>query len=247
MEKLAEYIASLEDEEFKRAVGFPSAGVWCFSAREKRTITENLGELWGLNKDVAADVLEAPLTEAEEKKLESLEEFGLMTYEHTNRLLFSRASRTLAAHSCKESQESLEGMGGSSCSLSPDQQEMDEALEAIYAPDDQDPEMNKDDWTDKKIGGKGDHKGRVMPKVAKWLDQVRNFFPKDVVVLLQHDAIERRGMKELLFEPEIMAKVEPSIDLASTVLQLKNMVPEKAKSAARESRPPSRRRVAQKA
>ena len=42
-----------------------------------------------------------------------------------------------------------------------------------------------------------------MPRVARWLDQIRNFFPKDVVVLLQHDAIERRGMKELLFEPEI--------------------------------------------
>jgi hypothetical protein len=37
--------------------------------------------------------------------------------------------------------------------------------------------------------------------VAKWLDQIRNFFPKDVVVLLPKDAIERRGLKELLFEP----------------------------------------------
>ena len=54
------------------------------------------------------------------------------------------------------------------------------------------------------------------------------------MVLLQQDAIERRGMKELLFEPEIMARVEPSIDLASAVLELKNLVPEKAKDAARD-------------
>ena len=53
-------------------------------------------------------------------------------------------------------------------------------------------------------------------------------------MLLQQDAIERRGMKQLLFEPEILAKVEPSIDLASTVLALKNLVPEKAKAAARD-------------
>jgi hypothetical protein len=39
-----------------------------------------------------------------------------------------------------------------------------------------------------------------------------------------------RGMKELLFEPEIMARVEPSLDLASAVLELKNLVPEKAKA-----------------
>ena len=68
----------------------------------------------------------------------------------------------------------------------------------------------------------------------EWLDQIRNFFPRDVVVLLQQDAIERRGLKELLFEPEIMAKVEPSLDLAATVLDMKNLVPEKAKSAARD-------------
>jgi hypothetical protein len=73
-----------------------------------------------------------------------------------------------------------------------------------------------------------------MPRVARWLDQIRNYFPTDVVVLLQHDAIERRGMKELLFEPEIMARIEPSLDLASTVLELKNLVPEKAKAAARD-------------
>ena len=41
-------------------------------------------------------------------------------------------------------------------------------------------------------------------------------------------------MKELLFEPELLANVEPSVDLASAVLELKHMVPEKAKAAARD-------------
>jgi hypothetical protein len=134
----------------------------------------------------------------------------------------------------KESQESLQGMGGCTCSLSVDQREMDDALEALYANDDADHEISIDEWGRKTVGAPGAHKGRVMPRVARWLDQIRTFFPKDVVVLLQHDAIERRGMKELLFEPEILAKVEPSLDLASTVLQLKNLVPEKAKDAARD-------------
>src|SRR4051794_39602340 len=52
--------------------------------------------------------------------------------------------------------------------------------------------------------------------------------------LLQKDAIERKGLKQLLFEPEIMANIEPSLDIAETVLAMKNMVPEKAKSAARD-------------
>lgn len=135
----------------------------------------------------------------------------------------------------KDSQESLSGMCSKRCALSGDQLEMDEALEQIYGGDNEQ-EMSRDEW-DKKPGHGalgGGAKGKSKPRVARWLDQIRNFFPKDVVVLLQHDAIERRGMKELLFEPEIMANVEPSLDLASAVLELKNLVPEKAKAAARD-------------
>lgn len=132
----------------------------------------------------------------------------------------------------KESQESLAKLGGGE--LSPEQLEMDEALEAIYGGD-AEQEISKDEWGRKEVGDPhGATSGSSKPRVAKWLDQIRTYFPKDVVVLLQHDAIERKGMKELLFEPEIMAKVEPSIDLASAVLELKHMVPEKAKDAARE-------------
>lgn len=134
----------------------------------------------------------------------------------------------------KDSQESLSGMCAGGCTLSAEQQEMDEALEAIYASDTEE-ELTREEWETAKPGTKhGAVKGRSFPKVARWLDQIRNFFPNDCVVLLQKDAIERRGMKELLFEPEILAKVEPSLDLASTVLSLKNLVPEKAKAAARD-------------
>ncbi len=115
--------------------------------------------------------------------------------------------------------------------LGGDQGELDEALEAIYAGD----EIDRDEWSrPADIPRHGGGAGRTTPRVARWLDQIRSFFPKDIVVLLQRDAIERRGLKQLLFEPEIMASVEPSLDLAAAVLAMKNMVPEKAKSAARD-------------
>ena len=124
------------------------------------------------------------------------------------------------------------GAGG--CSLSAEQLEMDEALEAIYASD-SDEEISRDEWESPTDGRPhGAVKGRTFPRVARWLDQIRNFFPKDVVVLLRRTPSSGAGMKELLFEPEMLAKVEPSIDLARTVLALKNMVPEKAKAAARD-------------
>src|SRR5689334_19141945 len=134
----------------------------------------------------------------------------------------------------KDSQESLSQLSPSGCGLSAERLEMDEALEAIYASDSEQ-EISRGEWESSTEGrSHGAMKGRSMPRVARWLDQIRNFFPRDVVVLLQQDAIERRGLKELLFEPEILAKVEPSIDLASAVLELKNLVPEKAKAAARD-------------
>jgi hypothetical protein len=134
----------------------------------------------------------------------------------------------------KDSEGDLSTFCADGCALSADELLMDEALEAIYAGDSSD-EITRDEWESPTEGRKhGAAKGRSAPRVAKWLNQVRTFFPSDVVVLIQKDAIERRGMKELLFEPELLSQVEPSLDLASTLLTLKNLVPEKAKDAARD-------------
>src|SRR5436305_15212686 len=97
-------------------------------------------------------------------------------------------------------------MSPAGCALTADQQGMDEALEAIYTSD-SDQEISRDEWkSPTESRPHGAVKGRSLPRVARWLDQIRNFFPRDVVVLLQQDAIEGRGMKELLFEPEILAR-----------------------------------------
>ena len=74
-EQLASYIASLDDEQFKRALVFLRRAFSTFGAREKRQIAENLGQYWGLNADVASELIEAPLTESEEKSLADLNEF----------------------------------------------------------------------------------------------------------------------------------------------------------------------------
>ncbi|MBW3542238.1 MAG: hypothetical protein KY476_18370 [Planctomycetes bacterium] len=74
-EQLAGYIASLDDDEFKRALVFLRRAFGPFSAREKRQISENLAECWGLNADAASELIEQPLTEAEEESLKGLNEF----------------------------------------------------------------------------------------------------------------------------------------------------------------------------
>jgi hypothetical protein len=74
-EQLAGYIESLDEEQFRRALVFLRRAFGPFSAREKRHISENLGEIWGLNADAASEAIEQSLTEAEEKTLKDLNEF----------------------------------------------------------------------------------------------------------------------------------------------------------------------------
>jgi hypothetical protein len=74
-EQLAGYIESLDEEQFRRALVFLRRAFGPFSAREKRHIAENLGEYWSLNADAASEMIEQPLSEAEERALKDLNEF----------------------------------------------------------------------------------------------------------------------------------------------------------------------------
>ena len=74
-EQLASYVASLSDEEFTRALVFLRRAFGDFSISEKHSITENLGEIWGVNPDNASEVLNAELSEDEKKKLDELSGF----------------------------------------------------------------------------------------------------------------------------------------------------------------------------
>jgi Mg-chelatase subunit ChlD len=76
--------------------------------------------------------------------------------------------------------------------------------------------------------------GASAPRLAKWLGDIRSYFSKDVVAIIQKDAIERKGLQQLLFEPETLGQVTPNIEMVGTLLALKNMIPDKAKDAARD-------------
>ena len=74
-EQLASYIQSLDDDQFRRALVFLRRAFGSFSPQEKRHISENLGEFWGLAADVASELMEQPLTEKEEESLSELNDF----------------------------------------------------------------------------------------------------------------------------------------------------------------------------
>src|SRR4051794_32212450 len=43
--------------------------------------------------------------------------------------------------------------------------------------------------------------GGSAPNVARWLGDVRQFFPTSVVRVMQQDAMERLGLRQMLLEP----------------------------------------------
>lgn len=85
-------------------------------------------------------------------------------------------------------------------------------------------------------GGKKDRRGGLQgsaPNAARWLGDIREFFPTSVVRIMQKDAIDRLGMERLLLEPEMLGAVEPDIHLVTTLMSLSGVIPQKAKATAR--------------
>ncbi|SMF14930.1 VWA domain-containing protein [Streptomyces sp. Amel2xC10] len=75
--------------------------------------------------------------------------------------------------------------------------------------------------------------GASAPSVARWLGDIRTYFPSSVVQVMQRDAIERLGLSALLLEPETLAAVEPDVHLVGTLLSLAKAMPDTTKETAR--------------
>lgn len=72
------------------------------------------------------------------------------------------------------------------------------------------------------------------PYLPKWLGLLREFFTKDVIALVQKDAIERKNLTELLFEPETLPLLDKNVELVATLMAARGLVPDKAKDVARQ-------------
>ena len=92
---------------------------------------------------------------------------------------------------------------------------MDRALEALY-----DAERRGD-------------LAASSPTVARWLGDIREFFPSSLVQVIQKDAFERLNLKSLLMEPEFLATLEADVHLVADLLSLRSAIPEKSKDTVR--------------
>jgi Mg-chelatase subunit ChlD len=113
---------------------------------------------------------------------------------------------------------------GTGCALSGRDAAMDGALAALY-----DRAGGDEDADERRSAGLG----ASAPSVARWLGDIRTYFPSGVVQVMQRDAIERLDLKQLLLEPEMLAAVQPDVHLVATLLSLNKLLPEQTRETAR--------------
>lgn len=107
------------------------------------------------------------------------------------------------------------GEGDASFTLSGTDKAMDEALSALY--------------DSERSGGLGSS----APNVARWLGDIRTYFPTSVVRVMQKDALDRLNLRQMLLEPEMLEAVEPDVHLVADLIALKNVIPSQTKDSAR--------------
>jgi Mg-chelatase subunit ChlD len=104
---------------------------------------------------------------------------------------------------------------GTGCSLGETDLAMDRVLRALYDSD------------------RRGSLGSSSPNVARWLGDIREYFPSSVVRVMQQDALQRLSLQQMILEPEMLAAAEPDVHLVATLLSLKSLLPNKTKDTAR--------------
>ena len=116
---------------------------------------------------------------------------------------------------------------GTGTELGGDDARMDAAMAAVY---DNDGQQRRSGRGSGRAGGLG----RSAPRVARWLGDIRTYFPKPVVQVMQRDAIERLDLKQLLLEPELLESIEPDIHLVTLLVELNHLLPDETRATARQ-------------
>jgi Mg-chelatase subunit ChlD len=109
-------------------------------------------------------------------------------------------------------------------SLTREEQKMDAALAALY-----DAAAEDAVGLPRRSGGLGSS----APRVARWLGDIRTYFPTTVVQVMQRDAIERLHLTSMLLEPELLDSIQPDVHLVSSLVSLSHVMPDSTKRTAR--------------
>lgn len=121
-----------------------------------------------------------------------------------------------------KSAEELDGRAG----MSADDLAADASLGWLY---DRDPSLGERDVRDRSGGLDGS-----KLSVPDWLNQVHKLFPKETIERLERDAVEKYQIHEIVTNPEVLKRIEPSETLLRAVMLTKHLMSPEVLSLARE-------------
>ncbi len=82
-------------------------------------------------------------------------------------------------------------------------------------------------------GGQRGGRGDSAPSVARWLGDIRKYFPSQVVQVMQRDAMERLNLRQMLLQPEMLDNAQPDVHLVASLVALASVIPAGTKDTAR--------------
>jgi len=75
--------------------------------------------------------------------------------------------------------------------------------------------------------------GSSSPSIARWLGDIRTYFPSSVVRVMQQDALHRLNLQQMLLEPELLENVDADVHLVANLMSLSKVMPARTRETAR--------------
>ncbi len=116
---------------------------------------------------------------------------------------------------------------GTGSKLSGTDADMDAALGALY-------EFERKKKFDYATKNKQGSSGSSQPQIARWLGDIRKYFPQSVAEVIQDDALKQPELRQkLILDPEILEQTVPDVHLLATILELGKAIPDETRDTAR--------------
>jgi Mg-chelatase subunit ChlD len=113
------------------------------------------------------------------------------------------------------------------CELNGEEQACDRALDFLY---------DREYTPGRNVRKSSDRSGSLDPSqlnVPEWINQIHELFPKRTIERLEKDALERYQLQEMVTNPEVLQRAEPSQTLLKAILHTKHLMNQQVLEMAR--------------
>ena len=117
--------------------------------------------------------------------------------------------------------------GGLGCELDGEAARRDAALGFLY---------NREYGAGHNVRPSGDRRGSLDPSqltVPEWINEVHELFPRRTIERIERDALERYKLDEMVTNPQVLSRAQPSMSLLKAVLYTKHLMNQEVLALAR--------------